>query len=172
MEREEFLQVYRHSLAHILAKAVIEMFGKENVQYAIGPQIADGLYYDFVLPRPVTTEDFPEIAHIVRNFQRRRHAPCIVHRTLAAAAAVPLDSAGIGAVPYLHGDADYLISLIFQKHSRDRRIHSAGHADYNPLFHFENPCCLLSGSRGQNARMGILPIRDIGTAERNTTSAL
>ena len=44
---EELLEVYRHSLAHILAKAVIEMFGKDNVQYAIGPQIADGCYYDF-----------------------------------------------------------------------------------------------------------------------------
>ena len=43
---EELLAVYRHSLAHVLAKAVIEIFGKENVQYAIGPQIADGLYYD------------------------------------------------------------------------------------------------------------------------------
>ena len=41
MEKEQFLEVYRHSLAHILAKAVIEIYGKE-VQYAIGPQIADG----------------------------------------------------------------------------------------------------------------------------------
>ncbi len=61
MEREAFLEVYRHSLAHVLAKAVIELFGKENVQYAIGPQIADGMYYDFVLPRTVTNEDFPAI---------------------------------------------------------------------------------------------------------------
>ena len=34
MEKEEYLKVYRHSMAHILAKAVIELFGKENVQYA------------------------------------------------------------------------------------------------------------------------------------------
>ena len=144
----------------------IAIAGDAGIGCSAAQILADEIAFHPVL------EDFSEIAHIVRNFQRRRHAPCIVHRTLAAAAAVPLDSAGIGAVPYLHGDADYLISLIFQKHSRDRRIHSAGHADYNPLFHFENPCCLLSGSRGQNARMGILPIRDIGTAERNTTSAL
>lgn len=60
MEREEFLAVYRHSLSHILAKAVIEIFGKD-VQYAIGPQIADGFYYDFNLPRTVTTDDFKMI---------------------------------------------------------------------------------------------------------------
>ena len=51
MEREDFLGLYRHSLAHVLAKAVIEIFGKDQVQYAIGPQIEDGCYYDFVLPR-------------------------------------------------------------------------------------------------------------------------
>ena len=43
MEREEYLGLYRHSLAHILAKSVIEIFGP-GVQYAIGPQIADGFY--------------------------------------------------------------------------------------------------------------------------------
>ena len=53
MEREQYLEVYRHSLAHVLAKAVFEIFGKENVQYAIGPQISDGFYYDFILPRQV-----------------------------------------------------------------------------------------------------------------------
>ena len=43
-----------------MAKAVIEIFGKE-VQYAIGPEIEDGCYYDFILPRAVTEEDFPAI---------------------------------------------------------------------------------------------------------------
>ena len=61
MEREEFLKVYRHSLAHVLAKAVIEIFGKEEVQYAIGPQIADGMYYDFILPRSITEDDYKMI---------------------------------------------------------------------------------------------------------------
>ena len=60
MEREEFLQVYRHSLAHILAKAVIELYGPET-QYAIGPQIDTGFYYDFKLPVSITEDDFPKI---------------------------------------------------------------------------------------------------------------
>ena len=29
MEKEEVLKVYRHSLAHVMAKAVIELYGKE-----------------------------------------------------------------------------------------------------------------------------------------------
>ena len=47
MEKEELLKVYRHSLAHVMAKAVIEIYGTE-VQYAIGPEIEDGCYYDFL----------------------------------------------------------------------------------------------------------------------------
>ncbi len=71
MNREEFLEVYRHSMAHILAKAVIELYGKE-VQYAIGPQIDDGCYYDFVLPKAVTADDFKSIEDKMREIIKRR----------------------------------------------------------------------------------------------------
>ena len=72
MEKEQFLEVYRHSLAHILAKAVMEIFGKENVQIAIGPQIDDGFYYDFELPRAVTTDDYKVIEDKMREILKRR----------------------------------------------------------------------------------------------------
>ncbi|MDY6038373.1 MAG: threonine--tRNA ligase [Eubacterium sp.] len=72
MNKEEFAQVYRHSLAHILAKAVVEVYGKENVQIAIGPQIADGFYYDFVLPKNVTNDDFPTIEAKMHEIIKRR----------------------------------------------------------------------------------------------------
>ena len=71
MEKEQYLEVYRHSLAHILAKAVIELYGKE-VQYAIGPQIADGLYYDFALPINVTQDDYATIEEKMREIIKRR----------------------------------------------------------------------------------------------------
>ena len=71
MEKEEYLQVYRHSLAHILAKAVIEIYGDET-QYAIGPQIEDGCYYDFVLPRTVTEDDFKTIEDKMHEIIKRR----------------------------------------------------------------------------------------------------
>ena len=71
--KEYFLSVYRHSLAHILAKAVIEIYGKE-VQYAIGPQIDDGAYYDFVLPegQVITEADFEKIEQKMREIIKRR----------------------------------------------------------------------------------------------------
>ncbi len=71
MTKEEFAEVYRHSMAHILAKAVIELYGKE-VQYAIGPQIDDGCYYDFVLPKAVTQDDFKTIEDKMREIIKRR----------------------------------------------------------------------------------------------------
>ena len=73
MDKEQFLEVYRHSLSHILAKAMIELYGKE-VQYAIGPQIADGFYYDFLLPEGarVTEDDFKKIDDKMREIIKRR----------------------------------------------------------------------------------------------------
>ncbi|MBE5843776.1 MAG: threonine--tRNA ligase [Butyrivibrio sp.] len=71
MTKEEFKEVYRHSLAHILAKAVIEIYGTET-QYAIGPQVADGCYYDFVLPKAVTEDDFKAIEDKMREIIKRR----------------------------------------------------------------------------------------------------
>ncbi len=71
MTKEEYLEVYRHSLAHILAKAVIEIYGKE-VQYAIGPQIDDGCYYDFIIPAQVKEEDFPAIEEKMKEIIKRR----------------------------------------------------------------------------------------------------
>jgi threonyl-tRNA synthetase len=49
----------RHSLAHIMAQAVTELF--PGVKLGIGPCISDGFYYDFDLPRPITNEHFPQI---------------------------------------------------------------------------------------------------------------
>ena len=71
MEKEELQKVYRHSLAHIMAKAVIEIYGKD-VQYAIGPEVDDGCYYDFVLPTTVTEEDFPKIEEKMHEIIKRR----------------------------------------------------------------------------------------------------
>ena len=71
MEREKFLEVYRHSLSHVLAKAVVELYGKE-VQLAIGPQIADGFYYDFIIPKNLGTDDLKEIENKMQEIIKRR----------------------------------------------------------------------------------------------------
>src|SRR5713226_5869404 len=57
----------RHSAAHVMAQAVMEMFPSGDVKIAIGPPIDDGFYYDFDLPRPLTQDDFPEIEKRMRQ---------------------------------------------------------------------------------------------------------
>ncbi len=49
----------RHSTAHLMAEAVQELF--PEAKFGIGPAIANGFYYDFDLPRPLTPEDMKEI---------------------------------------------------------------------------------------------------------------
>ena len=52
---DERLFRMRHSAAHVLAEAVLELF--PEAKYAIGPPVDNGFYYDFDLPRPLTPDD-------------------------------------------------------------------------------------------------------------------
>jgi len=54
----------RHSAAHVLAEAVMDLF--PGTKLGIGPVIADGFYYDFLLPRPLTPDDLPAIEERMR----------------------------------------------------------------------------------------------------------
>ena len=71
MDKEFFLANYRHSMAHVLAKAVIELWGKD-VQYAIGPQVDDGFYYDFKLDHNISKDDYPAIENKMREILKRK----------------------------------------------------------------------------------------------------
>ena len=53
------LDAMRHSTAHVMAEAVLELF--PGAKLGIGPAIQDGFYYDFDLPRPVTPDDLAAI---------------------------------------------------------------------------------------------------------------
>ena len=55
----EALAVYRHSTAHLLAAAVINLF--PGTQCGIGPAIDEGFFYDFVVERPFVPEDLEAI---------------------------------------------------------------------------------------------------------------
>ncbi len=51
--------VLRHSAAHVLAQAVLDLY--PGAAFAIGPPITDGFYYDFDIGRPFTPEDLEQI---------------------------------------------------------------------------------------------------------------
>ncbi len=53
------LDAMRHSAAHVMAEAVLELF--PGTKLGIGPAIADGFYYDFDVDRPFTPEDLAAI---------------------------------------------------------------------------------------------------------------
>lgn len=72
-EKYEETQLYRvrHSAAHVMAQAVLELFPDGKV--AIGPAIDDGFYYDFQLPRALTPEDLGVIEKRMRQIIAGHH---------------------------------------------------------------------------------------------------
>ncbi|MDR9443511.1 MAG: threonine--tRNA ligase [Microbacteriaceae bacterium] len=54
----EGLQILRHSVAHITAQAVQDLF---EAKLGIGPPIEDGFYYDFLIDNPLTEDDLTKI---------------------------------------------------------------------------------------------------------------
>ena len=53
------LEIMRHSCAHVLAQAVLQIFPQAKL--GIGPAIEEGFYYDFDLPRTLNPKDLPKI---------------------------------------------------------------------------------------------------------------
>jgi threonyl-tRNA synthetase len=62
---EDALAVLRHSTAHLLAEAVLRLH--PGVKIAIGPPIADGFYYDFEFPEPISEDDLAAIEQEMRR---------------------------------------------------------------------------------------------------------
>lgn len=65
------LQIKRHSLAHVLAKAMQNVFGKENVKLTIGPAIDNGLYYDFDLSMQIQEADLQKLQKEMTNIIKK-----------------------------------------------------------------------------------------------------
>ncbi len=64
MNNEE-LQNKRHSLAHLLAAAVMQLY--PNTKRTIGPAIDDGFYFDFEFSNPISEDDLPKIEKKMRE---------------------------------------------------------------------------------------------------------
>jgi len=87
----ENLDPIRHSLAHLLAAAVLEKF--PDAKLGIGPVIENGFYYDFELSRSLTPDDLADFEKSMRKLVNKklpfsgREQPCCL---LAAAHGRPL----------------------------------------------------------------------------------
>ena len=68
LDHDELYKI-RHSLAHVLAQAVLEL--RPGSTLGFGPPIDDGFYYDFILTEPLTEEDFPELTRRMKKIIKK-----------------------------------------------------------------------------------------------------
>ncbi|MHB9054476.1 MAG: threonine--tRNA ligase [Thermoleophilia bacterium] len=66
----EGLEIMRHSAAHVLASAVMDLY--HGTQLGIGPAIADGFYYDFKFPSPISDSDLEKIEEKMREIVKAK----------------------------------------------------------------------------------------------------
>ena len=62
---EDPLHILRHSTAHLLAAAVMELY--PDAKYGIGPPVQDGFYYDFAFGKPISESDLGAIESRMRR---------------------------------------------------------------------------------------------------------
>ncbi|HEY8172667.1 MAG TPA: threonine--tRNA ligase, partial [Dehalococcoidia bacterium] len=110
MTREERLYRKRHSAAHIMAEAVLELF--PEAQFAIGPPIDSGFYYDFLLPRALTPEDLPDVEERMRK--RMASNVAFEHSEMSKQEALAQFAAQQFKVELIEGIEDDVVSLYRQ----------------------------------------------------------
>ena len=112
------LETMRHSCAHVMAAAVMEMFPEASLGF--GPPIDDGFYYDFELPRSLTPDDLKEIERRMRRLISK--ADPFEYEELEAVQAKALlggmgqtykieaidDISGLGEAPSIYRSGDFL----------------------------------------------------------------
>ncbi|HLC61122.1 MAG TPA: threonine--tRNA ligase [Candidatus Nanoarchaeia archaeon] len=65
LKDKEGLDALRHSVAHLLAAAIMEIY--PNTKRTIGPAIENGFYFDFEFEKPITEEDLAKIENKMRE---------------------------------------------------------------------------------------------------------
>ena len=83
LSKEERLNRMRHSAAHVLAEAMVELF--PDAELGIGPPIDTGFYYDFRLPRSLTPDDLEWLDARMRKSMKGKHKFVMSHLTKAEA---------------------------------------------------------------------------------------
>src|SRR5947209_14880674 len=65
------LERLRHSAAHVLATAILRIW--PEAQFAAGPPVEDGFYYDLEMPHRISPEDFPAIEAEMKKEIKANH---------------------------------------------------------------------------------------------------
>lgn len=72
------LDTIRHSTAHLMAQAIMELYPNDNVQLGIGPVIENGFYYDIDMKSRLTDEDLKKIEEKMKDLIKAR-LPVVRH---------------------------------------------------------------------------------------------
>ncbi len=67
------LERIRHSAAHVMATAILRLW--PDAQFAAGPPVETGFYYDVDLKHRITPEDFPKIEEEMKKEKSKRTIP-------------------------------------------------------------------------------------------------
>src|SRR5512144_1587914 len=72
-QREQMTDIerLRHSASHVLATAILKIW--PEAQFAAGPPVETGFYYDVDLPHRISPEDFPRIEAEVKKEIKANH---------------------------------------------------------------------------------------------------
>src|SRR6266700_4825089 len=65
------LERIRHSAAHVMATAILRLW--PEAQFAAGPPVENGFYYDVELPHRISPEDFPKIEEEMKREIKANH---------------------------------------------------------------------------------------------------
>ena len=75
MTNKQPIDIQRHSLAHIMAYAVQDLFKEKGVvTFGVGPVIENGFYYDIKTPEPITDTDLKKIEKKMKHLIKQNHA--------------------------------------------------------------------------------------------------
>lgn len=72
------LDTLRHSTAHLMAQAIMELYPEDNVQLGIGPTIEHGFYYDIDMKKKLSDEDLKSIEEKMKEIIKRS-SPVVRH---------------------------------------------------------------------------------------------
>ena len=86
---KESLEIMRHTLAHIMAQALKELYGAKKVHLGVGPTTEEGFYYDVeVEGHKITEEDLPKIEKKMKEIIERDYP--ILRKELSKEEAIKL----------------------------------------------------------------------------------
>jgi threonyl-tRNA synthetase len=118
----------RHSLAHIMAQAVMERH--PEIQLGFGPPVDDGFYYDFLMKKPLSADELPEIEERMRQIIAEGHE--FERRDLSADEAIDLlrtreQSLKVEWAGELHEEGEATLS--FYKHAEFEDLCEGPHVE-------------------------------------------